>query len=86
MITRSILWMRQPERLIFHILDPKTGYSVETDITSCTIICDSGINSDGLSTACFAMGPEKSQELLKKYNASAIFVDKKNHVYVSGRC
>ena len=68
----------------FHILDPKTGYSVETDITSCTIICDSGINSDGLSTACFAMGPEKSQELLKKYDAAAVFVDKKNHVYVSG--
>lgn len=68
----------------FHILDPKTGYSVETDITSCTIVCDSGINSDGLSTACFAMGPEKSQELLKKYNASAIFVDKNKHVYVSG--
>ena len=35
----------------FHILDSKTGYPVETDITSCTIVCNSGINSDGLSTA-----------------------------------
>lgn len=68
----------------FHILDSKTGYSVETDITSCTIIADSGLDCDGLSTACFAVGPEKSQELLKKYDAAAIFVDKKNHVYVSG--
>lgn len=68
----------------FHILDPKTGYSVETNLTSCTVVCDSGLNSDGLSTACFSLGAEKSQELLKKYDASAIFVDKQKHVYVSG--
>lgn len=67
----------------FHILDSKTGYPVETDITSCTIVCNSGINSDGLSTACFSLGVEKSQKLLKKYNAKAIFVDKKKNVYVS---
>lgn len=67
----------------FHILDAKTGYSVNTDITSCTIICDSGLNSDGLSTACFTLGVEGSKELLKKYNAKAIFVDKDKNVYVS---
>ena len=67
----------------FHILDSKTGYSVKTDIRSCTIICDSGLNADGLSTACFSLGVKKSQKLLKKYNAKAIFVDKNNKVYVS---
>ena len=67
----------------FHILDSKTGYSVKTDIRSCTIICDSGINADGLSTACFSLGVKKSQKLLKKYNAKAVFVDKNNKVYVS---
>lgn len=67
----------------FHILDPKTGYSAETNITSCTIVCNSGINSDGLSTACFILGVKKSQKLLKKYHAKAIFVDKKKNVYVS---
>lgn len=67
----------------FHILDSKTGYSVETEIVSCTIVCDSGIDSDGLSTACFALGVQNSQELLKKYDAKAIFVDKSKRVYVS---
>lgn len=67
----------------FHILDVKTGYSVESDITSCTIVCDSGLNSDGLSTACFALGVEGSKELLKKYDAKAVFVDKKKNIYVS---
>ncbi|MDD3185499.1 MAG: FAD:protein FMN transferase [Anaerostipes sp.] len=67
----------------FHILDENTGYSVDTDVKSCTIVCDSGIISDGLSTACFALGPKKSQQLLKKYNAKAIFVDKNHKVTVS---
>lgn len=67
----------------FHILDSKTGYSVKTDIRSCTIITNSGLNADGLSTACFSLGVKKSQKLLKKYNAKAIFVDKNNNVYVS---
>ena len=67
----------------FHILDSKTGYSVKTDIRSCTIICNSGLNADGLSTACFSLGVKKSQKLLKEYNAKAVFVDKNNKVYVS---
>lgn len=67
----------------FHILDSKTGYPVETEITSCTIVCKSGIDSDGLSTACFALGVDKSRELLKKYHARAIFVDKKKNIYIS---
>lgn len=67
----------------FHILDEKTGYPAKTYIRSCTIVCDSGIVSDGLSTACFVLGPEKSKPLLKKYGAKAIFVDKQKNVYVS---
>ena len=65
--------------------DYKSKYllSVKTDIRSCTIICDSGLNADGLSTACFSLGVKKSQKLLKKYNAKAVFVDKNNNVYVS---
>ena len=31
----------------------------------------------------FSLGLEKSQKLLKKYNAKAVFVDKKKNVYVS---
>lgn len=35
------------------------------------------------TTACFSLGVKKSQKLLKKYNAKAVFVDKNNKVYVS---
>lgn len=67
-----------------HILDATTGYPAETDIISVTVICDSGIVSDALSTACFILGYEKSLDILKEYNASAIFVDKDMNISTVG--
>ncbi|MBQ7962725.1 MAG: FAD:protein FMN transferase [Clostridia bacterium] len=66
-----------------HILNPGTGYPAETGLKSVTIIADSGLVADGLSTACFVLGREKSQALLEQYNAEAIFVDKDNNVYIT---
>lgn len=66
-----------------HILDPLTGYPADSDLISVTIVCDNGLLSDGLSTACFILGLEKSQTLLEKYNAEAVFVDKDKNVYVT---
>lgn len=65
--------------LYHHILDPKTGYPVRNNLVSVSVVCDSGVLSDMLSTACFALGVENSIPLLKKYNAQAVFVtdDKK---------
>ena len=67
-----------------HILDATTGYPAETDIISVTVICDSGLVSDALSTACFILGEEKSKALLQEYDASAIFVDKDMNISVVG--
>lgn len=66
-----------------HILDPENGYPVWNGLTSVTVICDSGFYADGLSTACFVLGKEKAEKLLKKYNAEAIFVDEDKNVYVT---
>lgn len=63
-----------------HILDPKTGYPSESGLISVTIVSNSGIISDCLSTACFVLGYEKSLPLLEKYNAQAIFVDSNKNV------
>jgi thiamine biosynthesis lipoprotein len=73
----------QDEKRYHHILDPKTGYPSESGLISVTIVCDSGIMSDCLSTACFVLGYEKSLPLLEKYNAQAVFVDANKNVIVT---
>ena len=66
-------------RIYHHILDPKTGFPVNNGLESVTIISESGILSDALSTACFVLGYEKGGELAKAYGCQAVFVtdDKK---------
>ena len=66
-----------------HILDPKTGYPVWNGLDSVTVVCDSGLLADGLSSACFVLGMDDALELLEKYNAEAVFVDEDKNVYLT---
>lgn len=59
-----------------HILDPKTGYGVRSDLTSATIISDSSFDGDALSTVCILLGREKAAELIENTgNTEAVFID-----------
>ena len=66
-----------------HILDSKTGYPSDSGLLSVTVVCDNGLASDGLSTACFVLGYEKSLPLLEKYDAEAIFMDSNGDIIVT---
>lgn len=45
-----------------HILNPATGYSAESGLSSVTIVSNRGILADGLSTSVFIMGLDKAME------------------------
>lgn len=70
-------------KIYHHILSTETGYPVENELKSVTVIADSGLVADGLSTACFSLGLDASLPILEKYNADAIFVDSENRVYIT---
>ncbi len=66
-----------------HILDRRTGFPARSGLRSVTIVCNNGLYSDGLSTACFVLGYEDSRNLLKEYHAEAIFIDDTGNVIVT---
>lgn len=66
-----------------HILDTKTGYPVENNLASVTILSDDSALADFLSTAVYAMGYEKGLEFLKAYPAEAVFVFRDNSTRLS---
>lgn len=66
-----------------HILNPKTGYPV-TDTMSATVIADTVMDADALSTALFVMGPEKGLAFINSLkDAEGLLVDKNKVTYLS---
>jgi len=49
-----------------HILDPNTGYPVDSDIVSATVIADSGMVGEGLATAAVLMGSDRAREIFEQ--------------------
>lgn len=52
-----------PDFLHHHIFDPSSGDS-PTELASVTVIAPTGLQADGLSTACMVLGAQKSQGLI----------------------
>jgi thiamine biosynthesis lipoprotein len=71
----------QNGRLYAHILDPRTGYPVENNLSSVTIVSDESKQGDGLSATCFLLGVEKATRLVESlHNVEAIFITKDGKV------
>lgn len=67
-----------------HIMDPKTGYPLENNISGVTVITSQSIKADGYSTVLFLMG---IQEALAYVNSQddleVIFIDKDKGIHLS---
>lgn len=57
-------YFEQDGTLYHHILDAATGYPVENDVYSVTILSPNSTEGDALSTICFALGVDKGLELV----------------------
>jgi len=67
-------YFEEDGKIYHHILDTESGYPVDNELMSVTIIADSSIDADALSTAVFAMGLKRGMSFVEKLdNVDAIF-------------
>lgn len=67
-----------------HILSPENGYPYENDVAGVTIISDTSIDGDALSTSVFAMGVEKGLEFVNSQpDIEAIFITRDEKIFLS---
>lgn len=67
-------FIEQDGKRYHHIMNPDTGYPADSGLCSVTIVSNSGLLSDALSTACFVLGVEDGIKLAEHYGAEALFV------------
>ena len=62
-------------KIYHHLLDVSTGYPYDNGLYSVTIISESSMDGDALSTICFALGLDKGMELIESMDdTEAIFI------------
>lgn len=67
-----------------HILDPRTGYPVQNELSQVTILSEYSVDGDALSTACFASGLNEGMKLIRSIDGvEAVFVTKDGAIHLS---
>lgn len=55
-----------------HILDPRSGRPVESDLLSVSVVAKSAAVADALSTALFVMGPDNGMDAARRMGVSRV--------------
>jgi thiamine biosynthesis lipoprotein len=67
-----------------HVLDTKTGYPVESDLVSATVICADPTDADALSTCCLVLGLNEASELINNMEGvEAVFITRDGELHFS---
>ncbi len=77
----------QDGKTYHHILDVETGYPVDSDVLSVTLVAPKGYSGvcDALSTTCLIYGVEEGMKLIEGAdNVEGIFVDRDGKIHKTG--
>lgn len=70
---RQYIW-REDSVKLSHIIDPRTGVPVESDILSVTVIGPNTMTTDALATTFTVVGIEKTKEILSKMKGIEVYI------------
>ncbi|MEM7226899.1 MAG: FAD:protein FMN transferase [Pseudomonadota bacterium] len=68
------LFFEREGRHYSHIVDPKTGRPVEHNLASATVVADTTMEADALSTSLLVLGPEAGMALAEAHDIAAFFI------------
>ena len=66
-----------------HIIDPVTGYPVNHNLVSVTVIDKNTAYADALATAILVMGMEKGYQFCEQNKITAYFIIKKDGKFIT---
>ncbi len=70
--------------LYHHILDAKTGYPIENTLASVTVIGESSLDCDALSTVCMVLGADVAVDFINNQTeCEAVFIEKDGTIILS---
>ncbi len=74
----------QDEVRYHHILDPRTGWPVENELKSVSIVTRDATVADAMSTICYILGREACMQLIEEESdIEVIFITVDNKIYLS---
>lgn len=77
-------YLKVGDEVYHHLFNAKTGYPFDNDIAGVTIVSDTSIAGDALSTAVFSKGVKDGMAYVDTLDGvDAIFITKEDDIYVS---
>lgn len=77
-------YLEQDGKKYHHIMDPKTGYPLDNNISGVTVFAPSSFDADAYSTALFLLGIDKGLDLINQMEGyEVVYIDKDKGVHLS---
>lgn len=77
-------YIKKEGKIYHHILDTKTGYGVENNLASVTVIGESSMDCDALSTVCMLLGEKEAEKIINNTkNTEAVFITRTGEISVT---
>ncbi|WP_256012214.1 FAD:protein FMN transferase [Desertivirga xinjiangensis] len=67
-------YVKNGNKKLSHLIDPKTGYPLDNELISVTVIADDAISADAYDNALMGMGLKKAMQFAKDHKLEAYFI------------